>query len=209
VNENVLSQSAALEQALAEVNSQITRLTTENQELSQVIEGYERRVENAPARAPQFEGFVRDYNSTRDQYADLQRRHDEALLAERTEQNREMQEFRVLDSAVPPMAPTGPARPLWSALGLVLAIVAGLAVAFIADSRDTSFHSIDDLREFTRVPVLASIPEIMATRVGLASRARTAAVAGAGVLGLMVLGGAAFLIAGASESVVRVLSRVT
>jgi hypothetical protein len=167
---------------------------------------YQRRVETAPAHEPAFDGLVREYESTRAQLDALQRRHDEALLAERAESGEVSQELRILDAAVPPVLPSGPARGLLLGLSFILAIAVGIGVAVAADWTDTSFHTVDDLRAFTKVPVLASIPEIAVTAP--AARLRGFALAGARLVALGVLAFGAFHLAHYGESVVRVLSRV-
>jgi hypothetical protein len=45
-------------------------------------------------------------------------------------------------------------------MGVLLALAAAVAVVLTAEQFDVSFHGIDELREFTSVPVLVSIPPI-------------------------------------------------
>jgi hypothetical protein len=45
-------------------------------------------------------------------------------------------------------------------IGLLFAIAAAGVAALVAEQFDATFHSIDDVREFTTVPVLAAIPNI-------------------------------------------------
>ena len=45
-------------------------------------------------------------------------------------------------------------------MGLLLALAAMAAAVVVAEQFDTSFHSVDEVREFTAVPVLATIPQI-------------------------------------------------
>jgi hypothetical protein len=45
-------------------------------------------------------------------------------------------------------------------LGLILAIAAGVGAVLTAEQFDATFHDVEDLRNFTKVPVLASIPRI-------------------------------------------------
>jgi hypothetical protein len=45
-------------------------------------------------------------------------------------------------------------------MGLLLAFAAAVAAVLAVEQFDTSFHGIDELREFTNVPVLVSIPPI-------------------------------------------------
>jgi polysaccharide chain length determinant protein (PEP-CTERM system associated) len=197
---------AAVEQALRETEANIASLEREQASLESQIRMYQRRVETAPAHEPAFDGLVREYEATRAQLDALQRRHDDALLAERAESGEVTQELRVLDAAVPPVLPTGPARGLLLGLSFILALAVGIGAAVAVDWTDTSFHTIDDLRAFTKVPVLASIPEIAVTAPS--ARMRGLALAGVRLVALGALAFGAFHLAHYGEGVVRVLSRV-
>jgi polysaccharide chain length determinant protein (PEP-CTERM system associated) len=201
------SRKAVLEQALAEVESQLQRITAEDTSLRSQISGYQRRVEEAPAQAPAFENLMRDYQATRDQFDSLQKRYQEAQLAERAESGSGTQEFRVLDAAVPPPSPAGPSRVILFGLGALFAVLCGIGAAYTADRIDTSFHSVDDLRHFTRVPVLAIIPDIRHP-ARWSTRFRRAAAAVAGILIVAALSEGAFQLARSSDQVARLLSRV-
>jgi polysaccharide chain length determinant protein (PEP-CTERM system associated) len=197
---------SATQRALDETESQIARLERDQTSLRNEIAMYQRRVETAPANEPAFDSLVRDYQATRDRFDVLQRRHDEALLAERAESGGGTRELRLLDAAVPPSVPTGPARGVLLGLSVLLALAVGVVVALAVDWTDTSFHSLDDLRAFTKVPVLASIPEIITARGRGRTREFALACARLVALGALALG--AFHLAHLGDRVVRVLSRV-
>jgi polysaccharide chain length determinant protein (PEP-CTERM system associated) len=201
------SQKAVLEQALAEVDAQIKRIAAEDESVRAQITHYQNRVEQAPAQAPAFDGLMRDYQSTRDQMDTLQKRYMEAQLAERAQTGGDTQEFRVLDPAVPPTSAAGPSRIVLFGLGLVAAIMLGLAAAFVTEQADTSFHSVDDVRAFTRVPILACIPDI-SSPPQWTHRVRRAGVAVVGILAVGALAEGAFQLARVSDQVSRLLSRV-
>ena len=61
---------------------------------------------------------------------------------------------------LPPSAPVAPNRQRLVILGLILAIAAGIGAVLAAEQFDETFHDVDDLRTFTNVPVLASIPKV-------------------------------------------------
>jgi len=45
-------------------------------------------------------------------------------------------------------------------MGILLAIASAVAMVLTAEQFDVSFHGVDEVREFTSVPVLVSIPPI-------------------------------------------------
>ena len=70
-------------------------------------------------------------------------------------------QYRVLEPAVAPTDSSGPARKRLLLMSLVLCLGLAAVAVFIAEQFDTSFHNIDELRMFTQVPVLVSVPRII------------------------------------------------
>lgn len=140
-------------------------LRDEEQRLRASIADLERRVENAPQRQQEFAELSRDYATTKDLYGTLLKRRDEALLSAGTGPGQEAAQFRVLDQALAPQAPAAPNRKVLLAMLVLSACGAALLAMALREQIDTSFHSADSLRRFTRVPVLASIPHLAGGRL--------------------------------------------
>jgi hypothetical protein len=77
----------------------------------------------------------------------------------------------------------------------------------VAEMLDTSFHSVNELRAFSIVPVLVSIPRIV-TKADQKRRQRRFRLAAAGtMLGLIVLAGASYFIGHGNEQLTQLLTR--
>src|SRR5438034_576350 len=150
-----------LKEALSEAEADIKILKSEEGRLRDGIAAYQARVENVPRREQEFKELSRDYEGTRELYQSLSKRFEEAQLAESMEQRQKGEQFRVLDPAVPNPEPAAPNRVRLLVMALVgsLGLAAG-AVALV-EKADTSFHTLDELRAFSVVPVLVSIPRIV------------------------------------------------
>ncbi|HEV8702661.1 MAG TPA: XrtA system polysaccharide chain length determinant [Candidatus Polarisedimenticolia bacterium] len=169
-------------------DAEIQALKREEERLRQTIAAYEQRVDNAPQRQQEFEALSRDYETTRELYDSLLKKHEESLLAESMEHGRTTEQFRVLDPALPPSAPAAPNRIWLSLMGLIVSVGLAVGAMALAEQLDTSFHTVESLRAFTRVPVLASIPRIV-TRGDAFRRGLRIGVAAVGLV--MVLAAAA------------------
>ena len=149
---------------------------------------------------------MRDYSATKELYDSLLKRYQESLVAENMEQGQASEQFRVVDPALPPREPVAPNRPWLALMSLMLAAGAAVASMAVAEHLDTTFHSVDGLRAFTRVPVLARIP-LISTRGDLFRRFVRA---GLGVVLLAILivaaAGATSYVARGSEQLVFILS---
>jgi len=112
-------------------------------------------------------------------------------------------EFRVLDPAIPPST-AAPDRLRLVLLGVLAAVGATAAAVLLAERLDTSFYSCDELRAFTRVPVLAAIPQIVTTAdVASPRRWFTAVAVAGGLVGVLV----SYYVAHGNEQLVWMLSR--
>lgn len=196
-----------LRQALREVEAQIEALKSEEKTLRQAIAAYVRRVEDAPKREQEFQELSRDYETTKELYYSRLKRYEEAQLAESMEQRQRGEQFRILDPAIASKEPIAPNRLRLVALGLLLSLAVAGGSVVLAERLDSSFHALDDLRAFTSVPVVASIPRILTERDARRRRWRLWLATIAVGLGLAVIGGAAYYVAHDNEQLVWMLAR--
>src|SRR5690606_33233492 len=75
-------------------------------------------------------------------------------------QHQQSEQVRVLEYAIPPEFSSAPQR--LRLIFMVLVLSAGLAAALasIAEQQDRTFHSLDDIRSFTKLPVLGTIARL-------------------------------------------------
>ena len=197
---------SSLRKSMRSAEAESAALKQEEDRLRQRIADYERRIESAPQRQGEFQALSRDYETTKELYDSLLKRYEEALVAESLEQGQATEQFRILDPALPPGDPAAPNRLWLSLMGLILAVGMAAGGMALAEQLDTSFHSVDSLRAFTKIPVLARIPRIV-TRGDVVRR--TLKVGASVVLlaaGLAAAAGASYYLAHESEQLVVILS---
>ena len=179
-----------LKQAIREVDAEISALKTEAGRLRKDISAYQARVEKTPGREQEFQAIARDYDTTKELYRSLLKRYEEAGLAESMEQRQKGEQFRVIEPAAPSERPVAPERVRLMLMGLLLSLGLAVGAVMAVEQFDTSFHTVDDLRAFTTVPVLVSIPPLI-TQTDLAHqrwRAKIVALSVAvGLAGIVVL----------------------
>ena len=193
--------------ALGEPDVELKSLKAEEQRLRRDLATYQRRVENAPQREQELLELSRGFETAKELYSSLLKRYEDAQLAESMEQSRQGEQFRILDSAIPAKQPMAPDRIRLIVLGVLLSLGAAAAAAVLAERLDTSFHTYDDLRSFTKVPVLARIPR-MVSDADTARQARQRWLATASVaLGLALVVAASYHLARGNDRLVQILSR--
>jgi polysaccharide chain length determinant protein (PEP-CTERM system associated) len=157
------SRLATLRGQVADLTTRIENLQASNRALQADMDKYDAIIERAPVRSAQFERLTSDLAQLRTNYNALTTRYQEALAGGRA-QTGGTHEFQVIDPAVPAEDPTAPNRRILMGLALVAALVMGAGVVLLLDRLDRSFKSVDELRAFTHVPVLGTIPRIVTRR---------------------------------------------
>jgi uncharacterized protein involved in exopolysaccharide biosynthesis len=196
-----------LRQSIGETEAELKVLKDDEKRLRASIVVYDQRVANVPRREQEFQEISRDYETTRELHSTLTKRYEEAQIAESMEQRQKGEQFRILDPAVPGTAPTAPKRLRLLAMGLALAFGLAAGAVLLAEQLDTSFHSLDDLRAFTAVPVLASIPRLVTEADHRIWRRRFVLGGALSLAGVALLAGAAWWLAHGNEQLVWLVTR--
>ena len=188
---------------------ELAALRANEPRLQNQMAAYERRVENAPLIEQEFQQVTRDYTAARDLYQSLLQRYEGAQLAERMDQRLQGEQFSVLDPAVAAQRPIGPNRARFVVMMSLLSVAAGAGAALLGEAGDISFHTVDDVRAFTTVPVLGSIPSIFTEVDARRRRRRLLLVTLGAALGVAILvAGSTFIAHFASDPLIRLLMPV-
>jgi polysaccharide biosynthesis transport protein len=200
-------RAVSLAESIADLDAEVRALKDEERALRQTIAGYEQRVENAPRRQQEFQEMSRDYAATKERYDTLLKRYEEAQLASSLEQGQNVEQFRILDAALPPRDPIAPNRLRLLVFGLVLAIGLAVGAVMVAEKLDTAFHRIEDLRAFINVPTLGRVPLIPSRAQTRSKRRRACLAAVSAVVGVVLVVAGARYVAHGNEQIVRLMER--
>ncbi|MBK5257918.1 MAG: hypothetical protein JJE39_17985 [Vicinamibacteria bacterium] len=193
---------------LEQVNREIRGLQAEEARLKGEIGSHQRRIQGAPWLEQEYQALSRDYATTRDFYDSLLKRYEEAQLAEVHEGRPQGQRLRLLDPAIIPTEPLAPDRFRLAMFGLIVSLGLAVVAVAVAERMDDSFHSVDDLKKHTSVPILVRIPRILNETDADRQRGRLrAAILTLGlIIGVALSMGAARVLAQNNEGVVALLA---
>lgn len=190
---------------LEALDAEMAQLQKDEANIRQQIATYESRLEATPGRQQDYNLITRDYQAAKDLYDSLLKRYEEAQFAASIETDRQGERFRILEPALPPSGPTAPNRIRLMILGLLLALGATALAVIAREQLDPSFHSVDEVREFTNVPVIATIPRMGRTPASARVKTAFAAVSVVAAIGLVATLSA--YLARGNEHIVRMLER--
>ena len=141
--------------------SETENLSREEQRLRAEIAKYQDRMNLTPVREQQLSEILRDYDTYNKEYTDLQNKQLQSQLAVSLEERQEGQQFRLVDPPTLPIAPSSPKRLKISLGGAAAGIFLGLALAFLMDTRNPSFHVEKELRRSFSIPIVLGIPLLL------------------------------------------------
>jgi polysaccharide chain length determinant protein (PEP-CTERM system associated) len=195
-----------LQEMLGAADTELKLAKADEQRLRRSIDTYQTRVENTPKSEQEFLEMTRDYDATRELYQNLSKRYDEATLAESMEQRQKGEQFRVLDPAVASSAPAGPRRGRLFLIAVGLSLGLGAGAMMLAEMLDSSFHSTEDLRAYTTVPLLVSIPRIVTAADARRRRWRFRLATMGVLVALVVISSSGYFFARGNEYLVQLLA---
>jgi polysaccharide chain length determinant protein (PEP-CTERM system associated) len=143
--------------SLSHADAELAELRGQIAAQEQAVANLRGRVDSIPEVEAELLRLTRDYEVNRKQYDELLQRLESARISEQADQSTEDVKFRVIEPPVVPVQPSGPQRLLLSALVLVLALAAGLAVAFVLQQVRPVFSTRDSLRNVTGMPVVGAV----------------------------------------------------
>lgn len=168
--------------SLVQAESQVASLTARAQEYEQRYQALKAAINRIPAVEAQFKALTRDYQVLQSNYQSLLASRETALLSSNLETQTDSVQFRIVEPPFVPAEPVGPPRLLLSAGVLVVALGAGVGLAFLisqlrpAVMSRTTLERIAQQRPFLGAISMSETPRATyRRRLGLATYAATTA----------------------------------
>lgn len=153
---------------LVDMQSEVSRLERrkENAEIS--LEELARKASFAPAIEAEMGALNRDYDTVKSQYESLLGRRESARLSRAMESSTDSLQFKTIDPPQIPAKPSGPPRPLYLFMVLVMSFGFGGAAAFLRSQLSDTFSVPSSLSNAFQYPVIGTVSLV----TDIADRAR-------------------------------------
>jgi len=143
---------------IANKGLEIEEITRQQSELQKQIAGYQKRLEDAPLNERQYASLMSEFALAKQAYEEAVKKHESALTSKSIEDQKAGENLEVLDAASLPEVAAEPNRPVWAGVGSLGGLIIGLMLAAAKEVKDTSLKNLKDVRAYTNLPVLSSIP---------------------------------------------------
>ncbi len=146
-------------QALLKTNEmQEQNARKEQQTASSQLQTFEARLAATSAIEAKYVDMKHAADDAREKYQTLEQKQQLAEQNNSLVERKAMENLLVLDNASLPTQPTAPKRWEYIGGGTAIAFIVGLALAGLQEAKDTSLKNLKDVRAYTNLPVLSSIP---------------------------------------------------
>jgi polysaccharide biosynthesis transport protein len=157
----IVNLQAQMEQTKTMINEaagNIKLLQTEQESVAKRIAAYEARIQAGPLNERQWAALQREHALAQQEYDDKVKKRQAADTAQNLEEHKAGETLEVLDTPSDPQQPTEPKRVQWAAIGTGLGLLLGIVLAGAKEMKNTSLKNLKDVRAYTNLPVLSSIP---------------------------------------------------
>jgi len=181
-------RNPVLEAQIQKLNEEMQQQTAQLEPLQAQMKFHESKLEQMPIFEQQIARLQADCDILKTQYTGLLDKEKAAELSHALEVRQKGEKFEVLDAATTPNKPAAPNRLLICIAGVIGGLLAGFALAAVAEMNDESVRSEGDATRILGKPVLSVIPQIVSTREQHLKFWRTAGLLTGTVVGSAVIG---------------------
>ena len=138
-------------------NDRLMRMKQE-QELGDKIKVLESHIQASPPNQQKYVSLLRERGMADAKYQELERRETMASTFDDVGKRKAGENLEILDNANLPLSPAAPNRWLFCGIGIGVGFMVGVMLTGVREVRDTSLKNLKDVRTYTQLPILSSIP---------------------------------------------------
>ncbi len=142
---------------IQQLNTELASLGIRAQAQLKKLEDLKQRIQDFPDIEAELTGLMRNYNITKSKYEELLSRRESAMLSQEVGVASDEITFKVVDPPQLPLKPSGPIRPLYVSVVLLLGIAGGLGCSFLVSQVSPVVTSSEQLYRDTHIPVFGAV----------------------------------------------------
>jgi polysaccharide biosynthesis transport protein len=142
------------------IKNEIQKRENEKAEILQEIKTIQARLNLAPALEQELNALLRELDSRRQKYSNLQSKKFNSQMSATVETDKKNVSYKIIDDANLPIKPVYPNRTHIILFGIAGGIAVGIAAAFGREFMDSTISSEEEAFTTLNIPVLAIISEI-------------------------------------------------
>ena len=127
-------------------------------QLNKELKEAQDKIAASPQIIQQYNALQQDLRMANDEYTGLTTKKEAAGTQQQMEEHRAGETLEILENAILPEKPVSPIRGAIVGIGTMIGLVLGVALAGAKEVKNTTLKNLKDVRAYTNLPVLSSIP---------------------------------------------------
>lgn len=148
----------SIQTELENYDHEIQRAQQSKLELEKQRVDVQAKINASPEIDQQYGQMIENQNLAKQEYDEMERKEKESKTTQDIEERHLGEQLELLDPALLPQTPVEPNRWVISFAGVGLGLLVGVVMAGAKEAKDTSLKNLKDVRAYTNLPVLTSIP---------------------------------------------------
>ena len=178
---------------IANLQSELDRGNRRMGQLQNELQNLQAKVAASPGVLQRYNELQGEFDLAKQAYDSKSKRRDQSETAENLEEHHAGEVLELLETADLPETPAEPNRWAIVGIGAFVGLLAGFGLAGAKELKDTSLKNLKDVRAYTNLPVLSSVPLLEnALLVRRKRRLAWLAWSSAIVIGSILMSGAAY-----------------
>jgi uncharacterized protein involved in exopolysaccharide biosynthesis len=161
IRERILENQGQIDQVMttlrAKESDRLLRMKQEEQ-INLKIKDLELKISSSPPNQQKYASMLREHSMAEQHYLDLQRRETLSTTYDDVGKRKAGENLEVLDNANLPPSPSAPNRWMICGVGVGIGFMIGIVLTGVKELRDTSLKNLKDVRAYTQLPILSSVP---------------------------------------------------
>ncbi len=149
---------AKVQTAIQAIDLQVEQYVKEQARLDKGIKAYQQRIESSPLSEREYADLMREASLAKQKYEELTVKKSASSIATDLENRKQGETLELLDPASLPQTPAKPNRWLIVGVSFGVGCVMGLFLAGAREVKDTSLKNLKDVRAYTSLTILGSVP---------------------------------------------------
>ncbi len=149
---------AQLETALKAKEAELETYLKDMESINVSVKQFQSRLSAAPLSDQKYQELTRDYEQAKLSYKEMGEKKAISERATIVTGRKQGETLELLDPANLPLTPSEPNRPMIVGGGALLGLVLGILLAAGRELKDTAIKNLKDVRTYTQLTILGSIP---------------------------------------------------
>jgi hypothetical protein len=156
--ENLKADETNIRARITASKQQVEIKRRQAEQLARELKEVQDKISASPAVIQKFNTMQQELAMDKDEYENMSRKKDQSETAQSMEEHRAGETLEILEQPITPVTPTSPIRPVIISVGTLIGLAVGIVMAAAREIKNTSLKNLKDVRAYTNLPVLSSIP---------------------------------------------------